>query len=135
MAATCQHTNATDSDHRDSGAHIVYCPDCKTITHVCFKPIYDHVEKAFELLRTWGVAFSKMGDRRASDALAIQREMETTITNLREAVLMARVNKNEFLEQVATLFEERGQRDVAAQMRDLKMEVSIRGAQDAPATA
>lgn len=133
--AACQHTNATDSDHKDSGAHIVYCPDCKTITHVCFKPIYDHVEKAFELVRSWGVAFSKMGDRRASDAAAIQREMETMLTNLREAVLMARVNKNEFLEQVATIFEGRGQRDVAASIRDLKMEVSIKGAQHEPATA
>lgn len=135
MAATCQHTNATDSDHKDSGAHIVYCPDCKTITHVCFKPIYDHVEKAFEMVRTWGVAFSKMGDRRASDASAIQREMESMLTNLREAVLMARVNKNEFIEQVAAIFEERGQRDTAAAVRDLKMEVSIRGAEHAPAKA
>jgi hypothetical protein len=135
MAATCQHTNATDSDHKDSGAHIVYCPDCKSITHVCFKPIYDHVEKAFEVVRTWGVAFSKMGERRASDAAAIQREMEALLVNLREAVLMARVNKNEFIEQVATLFEERGQRDVAASIRDLKMEVSIKGAQHVPASA
>ncbi len=131
----CNHTNAVEADHKDSGSHVVVCPDCRVITHVCFKPLYDHIEKNLETIRTWGVAVSKMGDRRASDSIAIQREMEAVLKNLREAVLMSRTNKNEFLEQVALVFEERGQRDTAAAVRDLKLEVSIRGAEHAPASA
>ena len=97
--------------------------------------LFDHIEKNLETVRSWGVAVSKSGNLRASDSIAIQREMEAVIKNLREAVSMARINKNEFLEQVAAVFEERGQRDTAAAVRDLKLEVSIKGAQHETATA
>jgi hypothetical protein len=135
MADLCKHTNAVETEHKDAAVHVIFCPDCKTMTHVCVKPLFDHIEKNLETIRSWGVAFSKMGDRRASDSIAIQREMEAVIRNLREAVSMSRINKNEFLEQIATVFEERGQRDTAMAVRDLKLEVSIRGAEHVPAKA
>lgn len=135
MADICKHTNAVETDNKDAGVHVVFCPDCKTMTHVCVKPLFDHIEKNLETVRSWGVAVSKSGNLRASDSIAIQREMEAVIKNLREAVSMARINKNEFLEQVAAVFEERGQRDTAAAVRDLKLEVSIKGAQHETATA
>lgn len=135
MAVACQHTNAVSSDHADSGAHIVYCPDCRGITHACFKPLYDHIEKNLESVRAWGVAVSKAVGTRASDSAAIQREVESVLVNLREAMLMARIEKNEFLERIAQVFEGRGQREVAASVRDLKLEIAIHGEQHAATPA
>jgi hypothetical protein len=123
--AACTHTNAHSSDHADSGAHVVYCPDCRQITHACFKPLWDQVEKNLEEIRTWGVYFSKADGRRASESAAIQRTVEAVLTNLREAMLMSRIDKNEIIERIAKAFEGRGQKDVAASIRDLKLEMSI----------
>lgn len=121
----CQHKNGQSSDHADSGAHVIYCPDCKTVTHACFKPLWDQVERDLEKIRLWGVNFSKADGRRASESASIQREVEAVIANLREAMLMARIDKNELLERVASVFEGRGQKDVAASIRDLKLEMSL----------
>lgn len=124
MADKCQHSNARQSEDQDTGAHIGFCPDCGQITHACFKPLYDQIEKNLESVREWGVYHSK-GFQRASDSAAAQRKVEDVLTNLREAMLMARIEKNVFVERIAKVFEERGETSVAASIRDLKLEVAI----------
>lgn len=124
MAEVCKHSNAHSSENQDSGAHIAYCPDCRTITHVCFKPLEDQIERQLEEIRGWGVHYSK-GHARPSDAAAVQRRMEEILAHLREAMLMARITKNEIVERLARLFEARGEGSVAAAIRDFKLEVAI----------
>jgi len=124
MVEKCQHTNARSSEDGDTGTHIVYCLDCNQITHACFKPLYDEIEKNLEEVRVWGVYHSK-GYQRPSESAAAQRKMEEILTNLRTAMLMARIDKNIFVERIAKIFEERGEASVAASIRDLKLEVAI----------
>ena len=125
MTDPCKHTNAVQADHADSGAHIGFCPDCRQLSHVCFKPLYDHIEKGLEKIRVWGVHYSKADGRRASESVAVQREVESILAELREAMLMARATKNAVLEEIAGIFERRGQQAVGAEVRDLKLEVSL----------
>lgn len=124
MAEDCKHTNARQSEDQDTGAHIGFCPDCGQITHACFKPLYDRIEKDLEFVREWGVYHSK-GYERPSDSAAAQRRMEDILKNLREAMLMARIEKNVFVERIAKIFELRGETSVAASIRDLKLEVAV----------
>lgn len=124
MAEVCKHSNAHSSEDQDSGAHIAYCPDCRTITHVCFKPLEDQIERQLDDVRGWGVYYSK-GHQRPSDAAAAQRKVEEILVNLREAMLMSRITKNEIVERLAKIFEARGESTVAAAIRDFKLEVAI----------
>lgn len=124
MADPCKHSNARQSEDADTGAHIAFCPDCGAITHACFQPLYDQVERQLEEVRTWGVYHSK-GYNRPSESAAAQRRVEEVLINLREAMLMARIEKNVFVERIAKVFEERGEASVAAAIRDLKLEVAI----------
>jgi hypothetical protein len=124
MVDPCKHTEAQSAEDHDSGAHIVYCPACRALTHVCFKPLEDQIERQLEDVRGWGVYFSK-GYQRPSEAAAAQRKVEDVLVNLREAMLMARITKNEIVERLARLFEARGEAAVAASIRDFKAEVAI----------
>jgi len=124
MADKCKHSNAHSSDDQDTGAHISYCPDCRTIIHACFKPLYDRIEKDLESVRVWGVYHSK-GYQSASESASAQRKVEEVLTNLREAMMVSRIDKNVLVERIAKIFEERGEVSVAASIRDLKLEVAI----------
>lgn len=122
--ADCKHQNTKNSEDADSGAHIVYCSDCGAITHACFKPLYDEIEKQMEEVRTWGVNFAK-GHSAMSAQAAASRRVETVLGNLRLAMLMARITKNEIVEALAKQFEAQHEPSVAAAIRDFKLEVAI----------
>jgi hypothetical protein len=124
MADTCKHSDTHSVDDQNSGAHIVSCIVCRALVHVCFKPLEDQIEKQMEEVRVWGVYYSK-GFQRPSEAAAAMRGMEDVLINLRKAMLMARISKNEIVERLARQFEARGEAAVAASIRDFKAEVSI----------
>ena len=125
MADPCKHSNAVSTAHGDSGAHVVVCKDCGAVTHVCLTPLYDEIEKQLEVIRSWGVYYSKDSSVKSADAAMKQREMEDIITNLRTAAMQGRTVKNTFLEQMAVRLEGAGQDKAAQYLRDIKSEVTI----------
>jgi len=126
----CKHENIASIKDNDTRAHIAVCLDCRTISHVCFSPNYDHIEKDLEKVRGWGVAFSKQAKGAAAGA-AIQQDMEKVLRNFREAMLMSRINKDMMLEAVAKHLEESDEKDAATFVRNLKLEVAVGAEEEA----
>lgn len=124
MTQPCQHKNVKSEENDDTGAHIVFCLDCQVVSHVCFKPLQDRIERDLEEVRGWGVYYSK-GYQRPSEAAGAQRKMEEILANLREAMLMARITKNEIIERLAGFFDQRGDAATAALVRDFKAELAV----------
>jgi hypothetical protein len=121
----CKHLKTVEHTDKDTEAHVVICKKCLKVTHVCFTPLYDDIEKGLEEMRKWGVFYSKEGVQLLAQGAAVQENMEETLKKMRQAMLMARINKNQMLEGVAQFLEENDQPVAAKVVRSLKLEVAV----------
>jgi hypothetical protein len=121
----CKHPNVTQQTRKDLGLHVIWCDECKAITHACFEPLPDEIEKGMEEVRRWGQHYAKSA-LRVSDGAVIAQKNEKVITDLRTAMMQHRMVKNEALEVVAELLDEKGMSEAAMVARSLKLEISLK---------
>ena len=120
----CKHPKAFEVTDKNLNIHITVCPDCKLLRHVCFDPLTDDSEKALEQVKVWAQHYAKAAPR-VSDGALIAQKSQKVIDELNRAMLHARIQKNDVLETVAQLLEERNQKEAAQIVRNLKLEVAV----------
>lgn len=124
MAADCKHKDSRSTDHADTGAHVVVCVECHAVTHICFAPLPEEVEKSLEEVRKWGVFHAK-GAKTPAVQSGLMDQMEALIGDLRRVCLQSRIDKNKYVEAAAKFLSDLGNETAADQVRKLKLETTV----------
>lgn len=125
MNADCKHPDCRSTADGDTGVHIAVCTACFKVTHICFSPLPDDVERSLDEVRKWGVFHAKTSSRRPSESAAAQQGMEEVISALRVAALQSRIDKNTMVEAVAKTLDEKFPK-AAELVRTLKLEPVVK---------
>jgi hypothetical protein len=124
MADPCKHKDSRSTDDADTGTHIIVCTECHAVTHICFSPLPEDVEKALEEVRVWGVHYAKAA-KSPSMGSTLSDKMEAVIGDLRRTCLQARIEKNKVVEAAAKFLSDLGNETAADQVRKLKLEKTV----------